>query len=203
MMNPKNPDGKDIRFIDSHYNELFRVPDGGCVQIDYGSETVVKPCTYIDDYHTMVGNNVFHICEFAEVMERNGNIYQKEPEIMGDDAAWKVGKDKYLAIQICDDGYDYTLLDSNFVDIDGGQLDNPDLTMLEARAEILEMFDLSKKELRPMIYEDVMDQCFEAGRQAKVVDDPMVRKSVMEKLAQTAEQIAPAKGTHKPKEPER
>ena len=73
MMNEYNPDGKDIRFIDSHYKDLFHIPDGGCIQIDYPNETVVKPCKFIDEYHTQIGNNVFHICQFAEMMERNGN----------------------------------------------------------------------------------------------------------------------------------
>ena len=31
MMNEFNPDGKDIRFIDSHYRDLFRIPDGRCL----------------------------------------------------------------------------------------------------------------------------------------------------------------------------
>ena len=55
MRNEYNPDGKDIRFIDSHYKDLFRIPDGGCVQIHYPDETVVKPCKFIDEYHTQVG----------------------------------------------------------------------------------------------------------------------------------------------------
>ena len=54
MRNEYNPDGKDIRFIDSHYKDLFRIPDGGCVQIHYPDETVVKPCKFIDEYHTQV-----------------------------------------------------------------------------------------------------------------------------------------------------
>ena len=29
MTNEYNPDGKEIRFIDSHYKDLFRIPDGG------------------------------------------------------------------------------------------------------------------------------------------------------------------------------
>ena len=33
MTNEYNPDGKEIRFIDSHYKDLFRIPDGGCIQI--------------------------------------------------------------------------------------------------------------------------------------------------------------------------
>lgn len=118
MTNEYNPDGKEIRFIDSHYKDLFHIPDGSCVQIHYPDEMVVKPCTFIDEYHTQIGYNVFHICQFAEIMERNGASYMPEPEIMGDEAAWKVGKDRILAVQTCEDGYDYTLLDENYNEID-------------------------------------------------------------------------------------
>ena len=173
MTNEFNPDGKDIRFIDSHYKDLFRIPDGGCIQIHYPDETVVKPCKFIDEYHTQIGTNVFHICQFAEIMERNGASYMAEPEIMGDEAAWKVGKDRILAIQTCDDGYDYTLFDENYNEIDGGQVDNPDMSMIEVRTDILESFNLAHRELRAMVYEDVMEQGFEVGRQAVVVDDPI------------------------------
>lgn len=45
MMNEFNPDGKDIRFIDSHYRDLFRIPDGGTIQVHYSDDSVViKPC---------------------------------------------------------------------------------------------------------------------------------------------------------------
>lgn len=50
MTNEYNPDGKEIRFIDSHYKDLFHIPDGSCVQIHYPDEMVVKPCTFIDEY---------------------------------------------------------------------------------------------------------------------------------------------------------
>jgi len=189
MMNEYNPDGKDIRFIDSHYKDLFRVPDGGCIQIHYPDETVIKPCKFIDEYHTQIGYNVFHICQFAEIMERNGASYMAEPEIMGEEAAWRVGKDRILALQTCDDGYDYTLMNENFVDIDGGQLDNPDLSMIEARTEILESFGLEHRELRAMVYEDVMEQMFEVGRQAVVVDDPITELAF--KLDRFAEDFDP------------
>ena len=67
MRNEYNPDGKEIRFIDSHYKDLFRIPDGGCVQIHYPDETVVKPCKFIDEYHTQVGYNVFHILSLIHI----------------------------------------------------------------------------------------------------------------------------------------
>jgi hypothetical protein len=71
---------KDIRFIDSRYNELFRIKDGDRVKITrYDSEVFVKPCRFIDETHIVVGNDTYHICEFAEHMERNGNQYVPIP----------------------------------------------------------------------------------------------------------------------------
>ena len=171
------------------YKDLFRIPDGSCIQIHYPDETVVKPCKFIDEYHTQIGTNVFHICQFAEIMERNGASYMAEPEIMGDEAAWKVGKDRILAIQTCDDGYDYTLFDENYNEIDGGQVDNPEMSMIEVRTDILESFNLAHRELRAMVYEDVMEQAFEVGRQAVVVNDPIAELAF--KLDRFAENFDP------------
>ena len=33
-------------------------------------------CRFIDECHTEVGNNIFHICEFAERMQQNGATYK-------------------------------------------------------------------------------------------------------------------------------
>ena len=73
---------KGIRFINSRYNELFRIEDGEKIKIRYsdGGEQE-RVCRYIDEYHTEVGNNLYHICQFAEIMERNGSEYTPvEPE---------------------------------------------------------------------------------------------------------------------------
>ncbi len=77
-----NPNGiRDIRFVDSRYNTLFSVPDGGNVLIRHPDGSISKKsCLYIDDYHARIGNYVYHIHEFAETMERNGNIYEPERE---------------------------------------------------------------------------------------------------------------------------
>ncbi|MGN1051558.1 MAG: hypothetical protein ACI4QE_04590, partial [Acutalibacteraceae bacterium] len=65
---------KGIRFITPHYREIFRIPDGDKIRITLsGGERVDKVCRYIDDYHTEVGDRLYHICEFAEIMERNGS----------------------------------------------------------------------------------------------------------------------------------
>lgn len=70
-----------IRFINPHYEELFRIPDGGKIVIttSYGGKRE-RTCRFVDEYHTEVGYNLYHICEFAEVMQRSGNSYEAMQE---------------------------------------------------------------------------------------------------------------------------
>ena len=68
---------QDIRFIDSRYKELFRLPDGEqIIVINADGQKRDFTCRYIDETHLEVGNNLYHICEFAERMERSGSAYQ-------------------------------------------------------------------------------------------------------------------------------
>lgn len=63
-----------IHFITPNYQERFTVPDGDKIRITLSDgEQFDRTCRYIDDYHLEVGNNLYHICEFAERMEQNGN----------------------------------------------------------------------------------------------------------------------------------
>ncbi len=50
-----------IRFITSNYDELFRIPDGGTILVRFPDRQLVEKCSYIDDYHTKIGNSVYHI----------------------------------------------------------------------------------------------------------------------------------------------
>ena len=69
-----------IRFIDPQYKELFRIPDGGKVIVTTSrGEKREYPCRFIDEYHTEVGSNLYHICEFAERMQKNGATYEPKP----------------------------------------------------------------------------------------------------------------------------
>ena len=64
---------KGIRFITPDYKEMFRIPDGDRIRMTFPSgETLEQTCRYIDETHLEVGNNLYHICEFAERMQRNG-----------------------------------------------------------------------------------------------------------------------------------
>ncbi len=65
-----------IRFIDSHYNELFRLPDGGSIIITHRDGRQIKAyCRFVDETHTEIGEESYHICEFAERMEACGAVY--------------------------------------------------------------------------------------------------------------------------------
>lgn len=65
---------KGIRFINPHYKEIFRIPDGDLVRITTSDGGKLdRTCRYIDEYHVEVGRNLYHICEFAERMEQAGN----------------------------------------------------------------------------------------------------------------------------------
>lgn len=65
---------RGIRFINPHYKEIFRIPDGDKIRIllsdgDHRDRTA----RYIDDYHVELnsenGSNIYHICELAERIE--------------------------------------------------------------------------------------------------------------------------------------
>lgn len=78
-----------IRFIDPQYNEIFRIPDGGQIRITRsdGSE-LERSCRYIDDTHVEIGSpwertELYHICQFAEIMERNGCTVQPVGPTLG------------------------------------------------------------------------------------------------------------------------
>lgn len=65
---------KGIRFITSDYKELFRIPDGDKIRITQPDGTHIdRTCRYIDECHLEVGSGLYHICQLAELMERNGN----------------------------------------------------------------------------------------------------------------------------------
>ena len=65
---------KGICFITPHYEEKFRIIDGDSVRIiSHDGKKRDRECRYIDDCHVEVGDYLYHICEFAERMEQNGN----------------------------------------------------------------------------------------------------------------------------------
>ena len=70
-----------IRFIDSDYRELFKIPDGDKIRITYppgdGREPAERVCKFQGEHHFhLEKNETLHICQFAEMMERMGARYE-------------------------------------------------------------------------------------------------------------------------------
>ncbi len=67
---------KGIRFITPEYKEKFRISDGEKIRITFpDGEVKDRVCRYIDDSHMEVGDDLYHICEFAERMEQCGATF--------------------------------------------------------------------------------------------------------------------------------
>ena len=65
---------RGIRFIKPNYEEKFRIADGEKILITLANgDQTPRTCRYIDDYHFEVGGMPYHICEFAEMVEANGD----------------------------------------------------------------------------------------------------------------------------------
>jgi len=71
--------GERIRFIDSKYQTLFYVGDGENIIINrLDGAKLVKPCAFLDETHTQIGACIYHILQFAELMEQLGSTYEPE-----------------------------------------------------------------------------------------------------------------------------
>ena len=72
---------KEIKFIDPHYNERFKIKDGEQILISYpDGEKKALTCKFIDEYHVLVGRTPYHICQFAECMQNLGATVAPFPE---------------------------------------------------------------------------------------------------------------------------
>ena len=87
------------------------------------------------------------------------------------EAAYRLESGDYLYIQTSETGYDYTLYGSDYKELDGGQLDNPDLTLAEAGKEILAIHELPAGTMEPLTG-DGLDDFLEATEQANAIPQP-------------------------------
>ena len=153
---PRSLPENDVRFIDPQYNELFRVPDGGVVQMTYPdghqrSEVV----EYLDDYHMKIGSSVQHICEFAERMARSHAIVEPEPLTQQDSRAWNLEYDYYLTVQANGGAWEYALYQGDCCLLERGKIDAPELMIEEVRDEILYSHNLWNKGCIPLTQEEL------------------------------------------------
>ena len=186
---PKN----DIRFIDSHYNELFRIPDGGIIQVEYPDRTFSAKCEYIDDYHAFISSEVYHICQFAEMLERNGAVCRPEPVLEADRAAWKIGVRASLAVENSAGYWNYRLFDDKMVELKSGTVEVVGFSINEVRDMILSENNMARRTMRPTDYGLLMEKA--AVQLEQTIKKPSIK-------AQLAAKPVPSEKTTKPKDRE-
>lgn len=103
----------------------------------------------------MPTGNQKHIEENVPITEWDNPYFEvKEPEQM----AFSI-KDKFVSIQTCTEGYDYSVFDADYKLIDGGVYDNPDISIYAALKDVLEDFGLSEQDKRiPVDYEELLEK---------------------------------------------
>ena len=87
------------------------------------------------------------------------------------EAAYRLESGEYLYIQTSETGYDYTLYGPDYKELDGGQLDNLDLSLAEAGKEILAIHELPAGTMEPLTG-DRLDDFLEAAEQTNAIPQP-------------------------------
>ena len=87
------------------------------------------------------------------------------------EAAYRLESGDYLYIQTSETGYDYTLYGPDYKELDGGQLDNSDLSLAEAGKEILAIHERPAGTMEPLTG-DRLDDFLEATEQANAIPQP-------------------------------
>ena len=169
----------DIRFINSGYDEQFRIPDGGTIQVEYPDRTFSAKCEYIDDYHTYVGSEVYHICQFAEVLERGGGVCRPEPVLDAEQAAWKIGWNAYLAVECGAGHWDYHLYDEKFNETKSGELEVVGCSINEVRDMVLFENKLERRSMTPTDHGMLMEKAAMREQEAQAEK----RESVLGQLS--------------------
>ena len=169
----------DIRFINSSYDEQFRLPNGGKIEVEYPDRTFSARCEYIDDYHTYVGSEVYHICQFAEVLERGGGVCRPEPELDAEQAAWKIGWNAYLAVECGAGHWDYHLYDEKFNETKSGELEVVGCSINEVRDMVLFENKLERRSMTPTDHGMLMEKAAMREQEAQAEK----RESVLGQLS--------------------
>ena len=111
-----------------------------------------------------------HFKELQRARANELSEKETEPALQEEkqETAYLLENGNYLYIQTCETGYDYTLYQPDFTDLDGGQLDNPEISIEKARDEILKMHELSGQDLKEIPIDDFEKMQEEASQEMDV-----------------------------------
>lgn len=138
-------------------------------------------------YYAMVNNNPAYMFEYDEKPSRKtveGDFVDREaeraideheaefgadgrrafPNLNEDEVVYRLDDSQYLYIQESEEGYDYTIYDADMKELDGGQLDWPELTIAQARTEILTLHEMHPEKIERISIEEYERIGYEAER---------------------------------------
>lgn len=85
--------------------------------------------------------------------------------MLKDQAAWQVGHREYLSIHATDGGWDYSIYDKSFAEVDGGRIDLESITIQECRDMILQDLGWQNKNFTEMDYDMVEERAADAAEE--------------------------------------
>lgn len=101
------------------------------------------------------------------------DFLQLESELNQEEMAYWIG-DQYFAIQAATEGYDYSFYDKEYKLMDGGILDNQDISMREAIQDILEDEGLDQLERIPVDYDELQEKAEEV--EAEILQEARIQR---------------------------
>ena len=123
--------------------------------------------------------------ELISDIDRQLADIQKDYARPMEEAAFRLEGEGYLHIQETDNGYDYTIYDQKLHHLDGGLLDEPDLSLLEARKAILEHHFLEPSKIDQIPLQS-FEKLRDAAEQAEVPSIQAKLQAAKEKAATMA-----------------
>ena len=91
--------------------------------------------------------------------------------------------DRYISIQEASEGYDYTIYDMNYRELDGGVYDNPDITIRQALDEIV-------ADLKEPAHRSALEGSIQASDELIPIDyDGLIEKAEQAEMAHLEERI--------------
>ena len=108
-----------------------------------------------------------HLAQLRQEREAKQEAEQPQEQ----EAAYRLENGNTLYVQTSETGYDYTLYGPDNKELDGGQLDNPVLSMLAARDEILSVLE-QETAVTEALTGDKLEAFQEAAEQANAIPTP-------------------------------
>lgn len=114
---------------------------------------------------------ITHIDDHLTQLQQEREIKQESEQPQEQEAAYRLENGNTLYVQTSETGYDYTLYGPDNKELDGGQLDNPDLSMLVAHDEILSVLE-QEAAVTEALTGDKLEAFQEAAEQANAIPTP-------------------------------